>query len=80
MYSEMPAYGLNKRYRDEKGKLVWKVSKGTKSNASNGQTIMQTILRLAKMDLEVPRRNYLQLLTKIPKLSDLQQFQMLWNI
>jgi hypothetical protein len=68
---DAPAYGLNKRYRDEKGKLVWKVSKGTKSNASNGQTDNANDSSFGENGLkEVPRRNYLQFLTKIPKLSD----------
>ena len=68
---DAPAYGLNKRYRDEKGKLVWKVSKGTKSNVPNGQSDNANDSSFGENGLkEVPRRNYLQFLTKIPKLSD----------
>ena len=68
---DAPAYGLNKRYRDEKGKLVWKVSKGPRPNASNGQTDAAHDSSSGGEGLkEVPKRNYLQFLTKIPKLSD----------
>ena len=68
---DAPAYGLNKRYRDEKGKLVWKVSKGTKSNVPNGQSDNTNDSSFGENGLKaVPRRNYLQFLTKIPKMSD----------